>query len=156
MSFSFSCQNSVQQSFHNVIENYNVLKAPTDQIKSYFRENPTLYKAALLANHIFRAISMIGLGLISPFSMPVTLALCFAGSLFYRLTVETNCAYKFALPAFAGSVALPLAAGAMGDVIKGVAFASMSAFASSLVCLVPALAYSAYIVLTVGYDVDRR
>ena len=92
---------------HNAIEKYNVLRKPTDQIKGYFKQHPNLYKAALLANHIFRALSMTALSFYLPH--PINLAVCFASSLFYRLTVETNCAYKFALPAFAGSIAFPLA-----------------------------------------------
>ena len=71
-------------SLHNAIENYNVLKGPTEQVKGYLRENPDLHKAALLADHVFRAVSMIGLGLVLPFATPINLAICFAGSLFYR------------------------------------------------------------------------
>ena len=147
---------SLAVSLHNFIEDYNVLENPTDQVNDYFRENPDLCKAALIANHIFRAISMTGLGLVLPFAAPINLAICFAGSLFYRLTVETNCAYKFALPAFAGSVALPMGLIALNELISGVAFASIGAFATSLIFLVPATAYLAYVVLTVSYDVDSR
>lgn len=147
---------SFPTAFNDFIEDYNVLAEPTYQINDYFREHPTLYKVALLVNHIFRAVSMVGFELILPFSLPVNLLICFAGSLFYRLTVEKNCAYKFALPAFAGSVAIPLGLKALGDIINGVAFASIGAFAATAVLLVPITAYVAYIVLTVSYDVDNR
>src|ERR1700678_1214627 len=91
------------------IERYNVLREPTEQINAYFVDHPNMYKAALIANHIFRAVAMVAFTLLLPFSPLVNMAICFAGSLFYRLTVEKNCAYKFALPAFAGSIALPIA-----------------------------------------------
>ncbi len=91
-----------------------------------------------------------------PFSVPVNLGICFAGSLFYRLTVETNCAYKFALPAFAGSIAFPMGMTALTSLVTGVAFASMYAFGLAVLTLVPLAAYVTYIVLTVSYDVDNR
>ena len=91
---------------HDFIENHNFLKGPTDRVDAYLRSHRTLYKVALVINHLFRSVAMAAFLSVMPFSMPINLAICFAGSLFYRLTVETNCAYKFALPAFGGSVAL--------------------------------------------------
>ncbi len=141
---------------HNLIEKYNVLQKPTEQISEYFRNHPDVYKAALIVNHLFRAVSMTAFTALMPFAAPVSIALCFAGSLFYRLTVETNCAYKFALPAFAGSIAIPLGLIALTHLVTGVAFASLGAFAIAVVSLVPIAAYLTYIVLTVNYDVDNR
>jgi len=141
---------------NGLIDKYNILKEPTEQVSRYMRENPTLYKAALLANHVFRAISMTALCFFLPFSLPVNIAICFAGSLFYRLTVETNCAYKFALPACAGAVALPMAAAALTSLISGVAFASIGAFAIATLSVLPLAAYLTYIVVTVNHDVDKQ
>ena len=92
---------SLDVALHNCIEKYNILQKPTEQIAGYFREHPNVYKAALLVNHIFRALAMASFCAALPFSAPINIGICFAGSLFYRLTVETNCAYKFALPSFA-------------------------------------------------------
>lgn len=143
-------------SLHNFIDQCNVLQKPTDQFKGYFKEHPVAYKVALLANHLFRTASMIGLQMILPFSPYANLAICFAGSLFYRLTVETNCAYKFALPAFAGSIALPIGITALFDFIHQAAFASLQAFAKATASLVPLTGYLVYIALTVNYDVDQQ
>jgi len=143
-------------SLHNFIENYNPLEIPTTKIYDYLHDHPDLYKAALLANHIFRAVSMTAFNLVLPFSTPMNIAICFAGSLFYRLTVETHCAYKFALPAFAGALAFPAANCALNDLIHGVAFSSMNALAFTLTKVLPLTAYIAYITLTVNYDVDAR
>ena len=147
---------SCDLTLHNWIEKYNVLQKPTVQISEYFRSHPDVYKAALIANHLFRAVSMAALTAFMPFGAPVNIALCFAGSLFYRLTVETNCAYKFALPAFAGSIAIPLALTALTHLVTGVAFASLGGFAVAVVSFVPFAAYLTYVVLTVNYDVDNR
>ena len=135
----------MQTAFHNAIVRFNTLHTPTQKLNHYFRSHPTEYKVALLANHIFRAVSMTALMTTLPLSFLTGNALCLAGSLFYRLTVETNCAYKFALPAWAGSISLLLAKGALATTTLHAA-----------TCLVPLAAWSAYIVLTVSYDVDHR
>lgn len=143
------------ESLHNFITNYNVLKTATDQIETFLNEHPEIKKVVLLVNHIFRAIAMLALRLFLPFSLLVNDLICFAGSLFYRLTVETHCAYKFALPAFAGSMAIPLAQAALYDFISGVAFASLATLGIALLSLIPLAAYTTYIILTVSYDVDN-
>ena len=143
------------ESLHNCITDYNVLKTATDQIEAFLNEHPEIKKVVLLVNHIFRALGMMALRMCLPFSLLVNDLICFAGSLFYRLTVETHCAYKFALPAFAGSLALPLAHTALYNLISGVAFASLAAFGLTLLSLIPLAAYTAYIILTVSYDVDH-
>ena len=143
-------------SLHNFIENYNLLETPTAKIYDYLHDHPDLYKAALLANHAFRAVSMTAFNLVLPFSAPMNIAICFAGSLFYRLTVETHCAYKFALPAFAGALAFPMAYKAILDLTQGVAFISMNIFAATLAQTLPLAAYFIYIALTVDYDVEAR
>src|SRR5579872_1993446 len=113
---------------HHCINKCTVLQKPTEKIQEYFEQYPKLYKAALIVNHLFRAISMAAFRLFLPCAPLVSIGLCFASSLFYRLTVETHCAYKFALPAFAGSLALPIAQEAFLHLISGVAFASLHAF----------------------------
>lgn len=108
------------------------LEKATETVKEYLNDHPTLYKIALIVNHIFRAVSMGFFMMALPFSAPVSLAICAAASLFYRLTVEGNCTYKFALPAFAGALALQFAS------------------------IIPLTCYVAYIVLTVNDDVDQN
>jgi hypothetical protein len=144
------------EALHHFIEKHNILQKPTEQLSAFFQEHPTAYKVALLVNHVFRALAMTAFCAMLPFAAPINIAICFAGSLFYRLTVETNCAYKFALPAFAGSIAIPMGMTALTSIVTGVAFASMNAFGLALLSLVPLAAYVTYIVLTVSYDVDNR
>ncbi len=133
---------------HDAITDYNFLTKPTDQIVEYFAYHPTAFKIALLVNHIFRAAAMVGFMIALPVSTPVSIGICLAGSLFYRLTVESNCAYKFALPAVGGSIALLVAKPALENLAN-------STFAS-YIPLIPLALYGAYVVLTVNYDVDNR
>jgi hypothetical protein len=147
---------SFDVALHHCIEKYNILQKPTEQISGYLREHPDVYKVVLLVNHVFRAVAMAAFCSLLPFSVPLNLSICFLGSLFYRLTVETNCAYKFALPAFAGSVAIPMAATALTSIIKGIALTSLNAFGLFFVSLLPFAAYVTYIGLSVNYDVNNR
>jgi hypothetical protein len=141
---------------HNCIEKNNVLLKPTEQTSTFFRERPQFYKVALLVNHVFRALAMAAFCYLLPFAAPISIGICFAGSLFYRLTVETNCAYKFALPAFAGSLAIPLAVKALAHIITGVALVSLGTFAIAVLSMLPLVAYVTYIAATVNYDVNHR
>ncbi len=146
---------SLSTSFHQLLEKHNVLHQPTKQISECFAQHPNLYKTALVVNHLFRAVAMTALCWVMPFSMPVNIGICFAGSLFYRLTVETHCTYKFALPAFAGSIAFPLANTAVDYTVSGIAFSCLGAFVETLMSALPLIAYLSYVVLTVNYDVDK-
>lgn len=141
---------------HNAIVKYNVLERPTRRISEYFAFHPKAFKTALVVNHVFRAAAMAGFMLALPFSVPANLALCFGGSLFYRLTVEDKCAYKFALPAAAGAGAFLVGKGALAALVSGAAFASIGAFAAALLAIAPLCAYITYVCLTVSYDVDNR
>lgn len=116
------------------------------------KSHPTIYKIALIVNHLFRAVMVAALMLMLPFSPWMSMAICLAGAIFYRLTVETNCAYKFALPAFAGGSALLIAKEAC---IQAIAQGALAAFASVAFASISLCAYFAYIVLTVSYDVDK-
>ena len=131
------------------IDRYNVLAQPTAWLREHFKNHPTQFKAALIVNHLFRAAAMQSSMQILPFSLRTNMGVCFVGSLFYRLMVEDNCAYKFALPAFAGGVAGWIAKKAL---IEGVALTSIRA----LVVFTPVALYLSYVVLTVDHDVDQK
>lgn len=147
---------SVAVKFHHFIDQHNVLKAPTNQINECSKNHRSLYKVALIANHIFRAASMVGFMMILSFSSLANHTICLAGSLFYRLTVEDNCAYKFALPACAGSMAFITGQSALMDMINGAFFASLATFANAFTALLPLCGFFAYVALTVSYDVDHH
>ncbi len=140
---------------NDCIDRYNILVTPTTKIGDYFQTHPIAYKITLLINHLFRAAMMIGLMFIPHIPLYISMPLCFAGSLFYRLTVEKNCAYKFALPAFAGAAAFMLALPALINLFNGVAFTTFGTGLLTCLSFIPLLGYAAYIGLTVDYDVDE-
>ena len=143
---------SYATSFHQQIAQYNLLKRPTRQVEQQFKKHPEQYKGVLIVNHLFRAISMWAFLKYNRNPMWTKLLACFAGSLAYRITVEVNCAYKFALPAFGGAVAFMMGT----KVINKTAFHSLKAFGNAFLSLTPMTGYFAYITLTTSYDVDHR
>lgn len=143
-------------SFNDFIDRNNCLKGPTDKLATFFENHPTLYKVALVFNHLFRAAVMVGFMFIPGLPPLPAMGVCFAASLFYRLTVERNCAYKFALPAFAGSVAFMIAIPALIGFINGAALFSVSSALMASASFIPLALYGAYVLLTVNYDVNKN
>ncbi len=77
--------------------------------KEWLSLHPTALKATLIVNHLLRTIPIYCMMALLPFSLPINFALCAAGSLFYTLTIEGNCIYKFTLPSLFGAAAWRLA-----------------------------------------------
>ncbi len=144
------------ENFNNFIDKWNVLTRPTDCFAKFFGKHPALYKAALIVNHLFRAAMMVGFMFIPGIPKVPGMVICFTASLFYRLTVEKNCAYKFALPAFAGALAVMLAIPAITNMINKIAFTSAGRGVLSCVSLIPIPLYIAYLLLTVSHEVDEN
>jgi hypothetical protein len=140
--------------FHDFIEKYNLLEKPTVAIGEFLNKHPTVYKIVLIFDHLFRAAMMVGLMFIPHIPIYASMSFCFVGSLIYRLTVEKNCAYKFALPAFAGAAAFMLTLPALINMINGVAFLTAGSGLLTCASFAPLLLYGTYIFLTVNYDVD--
>ena len=145
---------SLAVQLHNAIDAHNVLQTPTEQIGEYLSAHSEIYKIVLLANHLFRAAAMTALTLCIPWPSLVAHGICFLGSLFYRLTVETHCAYRLPVPAFGGSAAFIFAYTSGVDLMCH--DITLTACAYGLLSLALLAAYVAYIVLTVSYDVDSR
>jgi len=146
---------SCATSFHHQIAKYNPLETPTKQLEQYFKKHPEQYKGVLIANHLFRAISMWAFLKYNRNPMQTKLFVCFAGSLMYRMTVEVNCAYKFALPALGGAAAFMMGSRSLTKVVNGAAFYSLKAFSNAFASLIPMEGYFVYITLTTSYDVDH-
>ncbi|MBS0626569.1 MAG: hypothetical protein JSS32_11015 [Verrucomicrobia bacterium] len=147
---------SAAAGLHSFIDKYNILKGATEKINAYLLKHPTLYKIVLIVNHLFRALAMFALMVVVPISPFITMGICFAGSLFYRFTVENNCAYKFALPAFFGGCAAMLAKMSVVSIAAGAALASAGVWFLAAAAVVSIAAYVVYIALTVSYDVDQK
>lgn len=147
---------SAPTKIENCVNKCNFLDKPAKACEDFFKNHPTLLKIALFVNHLFRAGAMVGFMLLLPVPMPACLAICFAGSLFYRLTVEPNCSYKFALPAFAGAVAFLLACPEILNMIHGTAFNTAKAGVIAFASIVPLLGYAGYVALNVNYEVNKK
>lgn len=146
---------SCATSFHHQITKYNLLEKPTKLLGQYFKKHPEQYKGVLIMNHLFRATSMWAFLKYNRNPMGTKLLGCFAGSLAYRITVEVNCAYKFALPAFGGAVAFMMGSQSLAKVVNRSAFHSFKAFGNAFLSLTPMTGYFTYITLTTSYDVDQ-
>ncbi|MCH9610056.1 MAG: hypothetical protein S4CHLAM81_08320 [Chlamydiales bacterium] len=132
------------------------LEQPTQQIAKFYENRPTALKATLVVNHLFRAASMVGFMFIPGIPKPVAWSVCALGSLFYRLTVEKNCAYKFALPAFLGAAAVMALLPTFRNLMQGGAFATASAGALTVLSFVPLLLYAAYVPHAVHHEVEAN
>ncbi len=133
---------------------YSPLNEPAKNLQKIFKEHPQLYKGILLVNHVFRAAAMVGFMQMLSYSMMTNIAVCVGFSALYRLTVEKNCAFKFALPALGGSVAFLVSKQALLKVIQGTAFHSINAFVSSSLALLPLCTYIGYVTLVVDHEVN--
>jgi len=128
------------------VDKYNPLAMPTDLIGDYLLENCTIYKVVLIVNFIFRTALMTAIMWLLP--LPVAMAVGLgmgAASLVYRLTVETNCIYKFSLPAYATSMSLWFAEIAW---THGPLIASLS--------LIPLIMSVVYIVCDVDFEATNQ
>lgn len=141
--------------FHNCIERYNILNSATNRIAPFFNSHPTAYKIALIVNHLFRVAAMVGFMFIPGMPLIPGMAICVVGSVFYRLTVEKNCAYKFALPALFGAAAVMLAIPAVINLMHTAGATSILSGFKAGASFMPLAFYAIYIILTVSYDVDK-
>lgn len=142
-------------SLNRYLDEWNPLTVPTDWLGNFLESHPTVYKITLIINHLFRAAMMVGLMFIPHVPLAASIPICLVGSLFYRLTVEKNCAYKFAIPAFAGAAAVMLALPAIMSIIEGSAFTTVATGFKNVASFIPFSIYAGYIILTVNYDVDK-
>lgn len=142
--------------FHRFIEKNNVLEYPTKVVHEYLKKHPVIFKVVLVASHIFRALTMLFFMSALPYSTFVNTTICLAASLVYRLTIETNCAYKLSLPSFGGAIAFSLSKKARADSVSRAAFSSLKDFAFIASNVFPIVMYVIYITLTVSYDVDKN
>ncbi len=141
--------------FHQALQKVNGLERPTQWCANQARNHPDFYKGVLVINHLFRAVSIWAFLKYCQSPMKIKLAICFGGSLIYRLTVESNCAYKFALPAFFGGAALLTASRSAAKIMNRSALRTFKSLGHASLNMVPIAGYLVYITLTASYDVDN-
>lgn len=134
------------QSITGFSESVNQIVTKTfDHVSGFLDKHPVVYKVVLFACHLFRAVGMYGMMMVSPFSMPITCAIAITGSLLYRASVERFCCFRFALPSCVGAGALWLAKVPLIQLAAGAAFTSVSVAALSIAGTLPLIGYLGYV-----------
>lgn len=114
-------------------------------ISGFLDRHPVVYKVVLVACHLFRAVGMYGMMMVSPLSFPFTCAVAVAGSLLYRASVERFCCFRFALPSCVGAGAYWISKVPFIQLATGAPFASVSSAALSIAGALPLIGYLGYI-----------
>ena len=120
-------------------------------INSYFNEDPTRLKIAIFANHFFITVANLALMVMLPCSMPTNIAFCFIASLFYRVTVEKDCAHKLALLSFSGAAISLVLINEIEKMTGELIFASI---VSPTLFLSILSIHVSYVMANVDYEVD--
>lgn len=139
------------------LESCNPLIVPAQGIADFLDNHSTTYKIVLLfSGHLTRTSMVIGSMFIPGIPLYAKKIICFNGSLFYRLTVERNCAYKFSLPSFFGAMASMLAIAAIVKMIHHEAFITVKKGVAAIASLLPLCFYCGYIILAVDFEVNQQ
>jgi hypothetical protein len=139
---------------NNCVYKCDFLDKQTLKIGSWLKDHSTIFKITLVIMHLFRAGAMVGLMFIPGVPLIPALVVGFVGSIIYRLTVERKCAFKFALPSFAGAAAFMLALPAIINMVNGISFVNATAGVIACASLLPLALYCVYIVLSVNHEVN--
>ncbi len=118
--------------YANLNERFS-LDAPTVKVQNWLEKHPTVHKVIIFSWHLFRALRMAAFMYFLPFTPVINIALSLGVSLAYRLIVEGNCAYKFALSEWVGGTALEMGLPTIAKIINGVAVSALS----STIAIVP-------------------
>lgn len=97
-----------QFSLSTLYEKANPFDKVTAAVGQWIDKYPLLHKIVLFANHLFRGLCMGGMMTLLPFGFAVNGAICLFGSIFYRVTVERFCPFKFAIASFFGGIAIEM------------------------------------------------
>ncbi len=116
------------------------------KIGDWLDRHPKINTIVVIANHIFRALGMLALFTVMPGSFLAKCAIMLGASLFYRITIERFCHFRFAIPACLGGMAMELSIPALANIINGAAIQSFASLGTSLIAISPLVLYLAGIV----------
>jgi hypothetical protein len=116
-------------------------------VVNWLKCHPNINTIERIANHILRAMAMLGFMYLLPYSLLTNCCLALGASLFYRITTESSyCILRFAMPACAGAIAFEFSKEALAALISRAAFQSIGSFAQALVGISPLALYMTAIV----------
>lgn len=140
----------------NKIPQYIGIEKASQVIGSWLDKHPAVNKVVMIANHIFRTAAMVGLMYLLPFHPIANFAIGVGASLFYRLTVERFCPFRFALTSCLAAGAFEFSKPYLLSIITGIAFQSLATFGIALAGILPILACTAIIIIVSNYQVDQK
>ncbi|MBX9923823.1 MAG: hypothetical protein K2Y01_06905 [Rhabdochlamydiaceae bacterium] len=130
--------------------------ATCNQAGSILDKKPTTYKVAIIAIHIFRAIAILGMIEMTPFSPLTSLAILIPASLLYRAAVERFCTFRFTLPALVGGTAMWMTKQALISLAVKSAFSSIGTLFAAGLAVSSLAGYLIYICYLSHFDIERR
>ena len=92
-----------------IVECKNGFDEWCDSVGNWLDQNPTVYKVALIVNHVVRALMNFAMMVWMPMPLLGSAGLMLIPSLLYRASVERFCVFRFTLPSWAGGVAMSIA-----------------------------------------------
>lgn len=132
------------------------LNVTAKHIGNYLEKNPALYKAVVVINHLFRAMLMAVFMVALPYGLAMSCAVSLGASLFYRLTIERNCAFKFALPSCLGGISYHLSRYGVHSMVAGIMLRSVDLLNAGFIGSLPLTLWTFAIISITDDDVEKR
>jgi hypothetical protein len=133
-------QPNVFQKFHHQFDSF------VDKVGAWLDKHPYVNTIVVIANHIFRALSMLALMTFIPGPFIVQCGIALSASLFYRVTIERFCHFRFAIPSCLGATAMNLSAPAVASIVHGVANQTLAEVAKTAIGISPLVLYTVSII----------
>lgn len=143
----------------NVLDNIPAelgLQKLSENVGKVLDENPLVNKIIVVANFIFRTAMMVCFMAAMPFSILPNFLISFGLSVFYRVTIERFCQYRFSILSCAAAGGYEIAKPALTALISGAAFTSLAAFGSTLILMTPFVICGAAIISVTNQNVNER
>lgn len=131
-----------------------MMKAAIDAAGVELKKHPNIYKCAIIVDHLLNASKMYALVQILPYSKCTNCVVTGISSLYYRVTAEGPCAFRFSIISCFGGAAFISARIGMIEFARGTAFRSLALFLKSSCTLAPLSIYLFCIVKFTNDDVD--
>ena len=116
-------------------------------------KHPVLHKVVIIVAHIFRMLAMLALISFLPFGLVTNCILSLSGSLFYRIAIERNCPFRFAIPACLGAMAFAFS---VPHLVALIAKTTFSQFMQALTTAIPFGIYLGYIIWSANSEVNAH
>ena len=131
-----------------------VIDRSLNEVGNFLDKHKQVYKVVIVANHFFRAAMMWTLRAMMPFTPAVSFLVSFAASVSYRATIERFCQFRFAVLSCLGAFAFQISAPSIALIVNGLALASIKAFASAMLGIIPAILYLVTVVWVSNSSVE--